>query len=253
MALLGTNGAGKSTVLRAISGLSPASAGTVHVRRVSDITSADPNTTARLGITQVPGGRGVFPTLTVEENLRAAAWLLPQGQGARRAKRRRACSSIFPALHGTVGDTRGQPVGRRATDAQPRPSVPGSAEAPHDRRALAWPGAGDRRPAARDRPRNPSQRHHDPRRRTVGAHRAAPRRARRVPREGRGALLGSDGGADRAQRHPARRVSARRGRRSKSRRAGPRPRRSRRRRPSANGHARRSCSRRSRSTRATAA
>jgi ABC-type branched-subunit amino acid transport system ATPase component len=74
VALLGTNGAGKSTILRAISGLSPPSAGRVTFDG-RDITGSDPNATAKLGITQVPGGRGVFPTLSVADNLRAAGWL----------------------------------------------------------------------------------------------------------------------------------------------------------------------------------
>jgi branched-chain amino acid transport system ATP-binding protein len=74
VALLGTNGAGKSTLLRAISGLLDPIGGAI-VFDGRDVTHADANTTARLGIAQVPGGRGVFPTLTVGENLKAAAWL----------------------------------------------------------------------------------------------------------------------------------------------------------------------------------
>ena len=74
IALLGTNGAGKSTLLRAISGLVPASAGAV-VFDGEDMTYAPPQEVAARGVVQVPGGKGVFPSLTVAENLRIAGWL----------------------------------------------------------------------------------------------------------------------------------------------------------------------------------
>jgi ABC-type branched-subunit amino acid transport system ATPase component/ABC-type branched-subunit amino acid transport system permease subunit len=74
LALLGTNGAGKSTLLKAISGLVTPQAGTVTLDGV-DVTGVGPNSMARRRVVQVPGGRGIFPTLTVAEHLRAAAWL----------------------------------------------------------------------------------------------------------------------------------------------------------------------------------
>ncbi|MGO9198613.1 MAG: MFS transporter [Acidimicrobiales bacterium] len=73
VALLGTNGAGKSTLLRAIGGVVEADGGAI-VFDGRDITHMPPQEIARLGISQVPGGEGVFTNLTVEENLRAAAW-----------------------------------------------------------------------------------------------------------------------------------------------------------------------------------
>ena len=75
LALLGTNGAGKSTLLRLISGLGVPDRGTVRFRG-EDITRADPRTRVRLGIIQVPGGRAIFPSLTVRDNLLAGAYLL---------------------------------------------------------------------------------------------------------------------------------------------------------------------------------
>ena len=75
LALLGTNGAGKSTVLKAITGLVDPVGGVV-LYDGRDITHADPQTTARLGIAQMPGGKGVFPTLTVDEHFAVAGWMI---------------------------------------------------------------------------------------------------------------------------------------------------------------------------------
>jgi branched-chain amino acid transport system ATP-binding protein len=74
VALLGTNGAGKSTLLNAISGLVEPSAGAI-VYEGNDITMTDANATVAAGVVLVPGGKGVFPTLTVEENINLAGWL----------------------------------------------------------------------------------------------------------------------------------------------------------------------------------
>ncbi len=69
VALLGPNGAGKSTLLRVAAGLHPPSSGDVVVagRRVNGVPAAD---LARAGLCLIPEGRGVFPNLTVRENLR---------------------------------------------------------------------------------------------------------------------------------------------------------------------------------------
>jgi ABC-type branched-subunit amino acid transport system ATPase component/sugar phosphate permease len=73
VALLGTNGAGKSTLLKSISGVVEADRGAV-VLDGRDITHAPPNEIATLGISQMPGGQGVFGSLSVGENLRLAGW-----------------------------------------------------------------------------------------------------------------------------------------------------------------------------------
>ncbi len=73
VALLGTNGAGKSTLLKAISGVVEADRGAV-ILDGRDITHAPPNEIAALGVTQMPGGQGVFGSLTVAENLQLAGW-----------------------------------------------------------------------------------------------------------------------------------------------------------------------------------
>lgn len=81
VALLGTNGAGKSTLLKAISGVVQADRGAV-IFDGRDVTHAPPNEVAGHGIVQVPGGNGVFPGLTVEENLEAAGWLQRRNKAA---------------------------------------------------------------------------------------------------------------------------------------------------------------------------
>jgi ABC-type branched-subunit amino acid transport system ATPase component len=74
VALLGTNGAGKSTLLKAISGVVDIMRGAVTFDG-RDITKADGVATTKAGIVQVPGGKAVFPTMSVAEHLRAAGWL----------------------------------------------------------------------------------------------------------------------------------------------------------------------------------
>ena len=70
--ILGANGAGKTTTMRSISGTIPRQ-GTISFEG-EDITSAPPEQIVRMGVAQVPQGRGTFPELTVEENLRVGAY-----------------------------------------------------------------------------------------------------------------------------------------------------------------------------------
>jgi branched-chain amino acid transport system ATP-binding protein len=70
--LMGRNGMGKTTLLRSILGLLPPRRGSVLVRG-RDLTGAAPHVVARTGIAFVPEGRGIFPNLTVRENLVMAA------------------------------------------------------------------------------------------------------------------------------------------------------------------------------------
>jgi branched-chain amino acid transport system ATP-binding protein len=72
VSLLGRNGMGKTTSLRTIMGLNPAWGGHIELRG-KDITNASPNAISRLGLGYVPEGRGIFPNLTVYENLAMSA------------------------------------------------------------------------------------------------------------------------------------------------------------------------------------
>ena len=72
--LIGANGAGKSSTLRAIAGLVKPKSGTVEFMG-EDITGKDPNYIVQKGVVLVPEGRRIFPDLTVEENLRIGAYL----------------------------------------------------------------------------------------------------------------------------------------------------------------------------------
>ena len=74
IALLGTNGAGKTTILRTISGVLRPSTGTVTYDDES-LIGLRPAEIVRKGIVQMPGGRGVFPGMSVQENLEIAGFL----------------------------------------------------------------------------------------------------------------------------------------------------------------------------------
>ncbi|MCQ3812325.1 MAG: ATP-binding cassette domain-containing protein, partial [Acidimicrobiia bacterium] len=75
LALLGTNGAGKSTILRVISGLAVPSRGIVSLHG-RDITLTSPQTRVDMGIQQLPGGKAVFLPLSIEDNLRTGGWTM---------------------------------------------------------------------------------------------------------------------------------------------------------------------------------
>ena len=96
VALLGTNGAGKSTILRCISGLMPVDAGEIRFEG-RDIAGMHTEETVRHGITQVPGGRGLLPNLTVEDNLRMGAYPIRRDRKAVKAGYERVYD-VFPRL-----------------------------------------------------------------------------------------------------------------------------------------------------------
>ena len=77
--LLGRNGVGKTSLLRAITGAHPVSAGSIHWDG-ADITTLPIHARAHRGIAWVPQGRDVFPLLTVQENLETGFAVLPAGR-----------------------------------------------------------------------------------------------------------------------------------------------------------------------------
>ncbi|MNJ43951.1 High-affinity branched-chain amino acid transport ATP-binding protein LivF [compost metagenome] len=74
VALIGTNGSGKTSALRSISGLNKSIQGQIRFEG-QEITKLDPHKIVERGISQVPEGRGVFPDLTVLENLKLGAYV----------------------------------------------------------------------------------------------------------------------------------------------------------------------------------
>ena len=105
VALLGTNGAGKSTLVRALSGLTPAKRGTVTFDG-NDVTRESPEHLARLGIAHAPGGRGVYPGLTVGENLRLAMWTF-RSDKQRCEEATERVFELFPILRERAGQNAG--------------------------------------------------------------------------------------------------------------------------------------------------
>ncbi len=92
VALLGANGAGKSSLLRAVVGLEKAAAGTVTLLG-RDLAGVARHRRAQMGMGYVPEGRGVFPTMSVEENIVVAL-----GRHADRSRALSIAFDLFPVL-----------------------------------------------------------------------------------------------------------------------------------------------------------
>jgi branched-chain amino acid transport system ATP-binding protein len=93
VALLGANGAGKSSLLRAIMGLVPVATGTIAFAG-REIATLPPERRARLGLGYAPEGRRVFAGMSVDDNLDVAC----RSGAAERARRRASVLSLFPQL-----------------------------------------------------------------------------------------------------------------------------------------------------------
>jgi len=97
--LIGANGAGKTTILNTISGVTPASGGEVLFRK-EPVTTLAPDRIVKYGISQVPEGRQVFKPLSVEDNLELGAYLRYRSREERAAIRRdmEQVFTLFPRL-----------------------------------------------------------------------------------------------------------------------------------------------------------
>ncbi len=95
--LIGANGAGKTTVLNTISGITPAARGSVTIDG-EDITTWAPDRIVRAGISQVPEGRQVFGSLSVADNLRLGAYVRRRERGADVEEDLERTQALFPAL-----------------------------------------------------------------------------------------------------------------------------------------------------------
>ena len=93
--LIGANGAGKSTTLMSISGVTRAKQGSVTFLN-ENITNTATDKIVSMGVTQVPEGRMIFPVLTVEENLRMGGYLRSDKDGL--ARDERTIYDLFPVL-----------------------------------------------------------------------------------------------------------------------------------------------------------
>lgn len=95
VAMIGANGAGKSTTLHAISGLQKISSGSIWFDG-KDITKVQPHKIVEMGLVQVPEGRQIFTKLSVEENLRMGAYTMKDPQ--RQKENRERAMELFPIL-----------------------------------------------------------------------------------------------------------------------------------------------------------
>jgi branched-chain amino acid transport system ATP-binding protein len=95
VALIGANGAGKSTTMRAISGIRPVARGTIRFDG-KDITRLRPDLRVIRGICQAPEGRGIFPGMTVLENLGMGAYTRKDRAGIAADQER--VLELFPRL-----------------------------------------------------------------------------------------------------------------------------------------------------------
>jgi len=93
--LLGNNGSGKTTAVNAISGIIPVRSGKIRFME-QDITNISSHKRVEMGLVQIPEGRKIFPTLTVEENLLMGSYL--KRPKLRRSQSMQMVKNLFPIL-----------------------------------------------------------------------------------------------------------------------------------------------------------
>jgi branched-chain amino acid transport system ATP-binding protein len=102
--LIGANGAGKTTTLRAVSGLEKPASGSV-IFKGQDITGVPAHELVARGISHVPEGRKIFPTLTVRENLEMAGWTVKDKSEV--ARRMEEVFEMLPRIKERIGQLGG--------------------------------------------------------------------------------------------------------------------------------------------------
>src|SRR3954469_12506616 len=117
VAIIGANGAGKTSLIRAIAGIQPSRSGRV-LYKDEDITNQPSNRVCNLGIGQVAEGRQVFPTLSIRENLEVGALL--RGRGATRSAHSTKSS---PCSRGWPSAARSSPARSPAASSRCLPSA----------------------------------------------------------------------------------------------------------------------------------
>jgi len=122
--VIGANGAGKTTTLSCISGIVKTRGGSINFAG-ADLARVAAHDIVKLGLTQAPEGRKIFPRLTVLENLDGGVHAPRPG---RREARHREGIPLFPNLEGSPQTDGRHPVGRRTADARHRPRLDGPAE-----------------------------------------------------------------------------------------------------------------------------
>ena len=95
VSLLGSNGAGKTTVVNSISGILPVAKGAIQFLE-QNMTKIEPYVRVEMGLVQIPEGRKIFPTLTVMENLEMGSYL--KGPKSQRNESFKLVSGFFPIL-----------------------------------------------------------------------------------------------------------------------------------------------------------
>ena len=138
--LIGANGAGKTTTLKTISGVRDIVGGKV-VFEGRDITHVAAHKRVELGICQSPEGRGIFPGMTVLENLDMGAYARKGVKASERQSDLDRVFTLFPRLDRAQDAARRDHVRRRAADAGHRPGADGTAPGAAARRAVDGPGA----------------------------------------------------------------------------------------------------------------
>ncbi len=108
--LIGANGAGKTTTMKTMSGVRPVKAGTVMFKG-EDITKAPSHKRVAMGLCQAPEGRGIFPGMSVRENLEMGTYLRADRKSAAKDQDMEEVLDLFPRLRERIDQAGGSMSG----------------------------------------------------------------------------------------------------------------------------------------------